>query len=220
MPTRAVLTAWVAGCCLVISSHARGQRSDPLEDLFARGRAQQASVTSLAASFVETTVSSLLREPIVARGTLVAARPARIVMRYDGPDGRTIYVDETYLTVTSAAKPAGDRLNIAETQRRVQKYFVDASTRELRQSFDIVLANDPAPDGPYRLDMTPKRKQIKEGLQRLRLWIDRDRLLLIKMAMEFPGGDSKTLVLSDVRLNVPIDARTFAVPGRGGGERR
>ena len=46
--------------------------------------------------------------------------------------------------------------------------------------------------------MRPKRKQIKEGLERLELWIDRESLLLVQMRMTFPGGDRKTIRLDDV----------------------
>jgi outer membrane lipoprotein-sorting protein len=59
--------------------------------------------------------------------------------------------------------------------------------------------------------MVPKRKQIRQGLERLELWIDRNTLLLNQMAMSFPGGDKKTIRLDDVELNVPIAADTFQI---------
>jgi hypothetical protein len=49
---------------------ATGQTRDPLDDLFARGRAMQATLHSVSASFTETTVSSLLRDPIGAERTI------------------------------------------------------------------------------------------------------------------------------------------------------
>jgi len=183
--------------------------SDPLDDLLARGRTAQASVTSLSASFTETTVSSLLRDPIVAKGTLVAAKPVRVILRY--ADGKTMLVDATRLVVDWPAHHQHEELNIVETQKRVQQYFVDASSQELRKSFDIVLSTDRDLHDAHRLDMTPKRKQIKEGMQRLRLWIQPATLTLIKMRIDYPGGDSRTLELQDIRLNVPIDDRTFVI---------
>ena len=50
--------------------------------------------------------------------------------------------------------------------------------------------------------MRPKRKQIREGLERLELWIDRDTLMLAQMRMSFPGGDTKTIRLEDLAVNV------------------
>jgi outer membrane lipoprotein-sorting protein len=63
--------------------------------------------------------------------------------------------------------------------------------------------------GADLIDMRPKRKQIKEGLERLALWIDRENRLLVRMQMTFPGGDQKTIALDDIALNVPINDDTF-----------
>ena len=59
--------------------------------------------------------------------------------------------------------------------------------------------------------MVPKRKQIKENLARLDLWIDRASLLLDTMKMTFANGDSKTMAFEDVTPNAPLDPATFAL---------
>jgi hypothetical protein len=59
--------------------------------------------------------------------------------------------------------------------------------------------------------MTPTRSQIRQGLSRLTLWIDRSSVMLAAMRMEFPTGDSKLLVFDDVVLNGPVDPRMFAI---------
>jgi hypothetical protein len=71
------------------------------------------------------------------------------------------------------------------------------------------------------MDMKPRRKQIQEGLSRLRLSIDRSSLVMLKMRIDYADGDSRTLELTDVKLNVPVDKRTFVIPsGRSGDGRR
>jgi outer membrane lipoprotein-sorting protein len=196
---------------LASSSAGVGSTIDPLDDLLARGRAAQAAVHSLSASFTETTISSLLREPIVANGTLVAAKPVRVLMTYTSPTAKSMLVDATHVTVVWPGRSERERIDIAQTQRRVQKYFVDASSKDLRASFDIRLSNDPDLRDAFVLDMTPKRQQIKEGIQRLRIWIEPVRLVMVKMTMDYPGGDRRTLELRDIRLNVPIDNQTFII---------
>ena len=62
--------------------------------------------------------------------------------------------------------------------------------------------------------MVPRRKPIAEGIDRLRIWVDRSRLQMIKMTLDYPGGDSKTLELHDVRTNVPLDDSAFAILAR------
>ena len=69
--------------------------------------------------------------------------------------------------------------DIGASQKRVQKYFVDSSPRELRSHFEIAAA--PQPIAGYLVTMVPTRKQIREGLSRLELWIDATSLLLTSM---------------------------------------
>jgi outer membrane lipoprotein-sorting protein len=196
------------------------QPADPLDALFARGKVMQATLHSISASFTETTVSSLLRDPLVARGTVVAAVPLRMLMTYTTPEVRYVLMDQTRIVTVVPSRRERDELNIADMQRRIQRYFVEASPKELRQSFDISLAPDPALPGADLMDMRPRRKQIKEGLARLRLWIDRTSLVMSKLRMDYADGDSRTIELSDIKINPPVDDRTFAIPSgrsRSGG---
>jgi outer membrane lipoprotein-sorting protein len=196
----------------VASSLAIGQKADPLDTLFARGKAQQAEMHSIRAAFTETTISSMLRDPIVARGTVVAVMPLRVLMTYTTPEQRYVLIDDQRIVTVVPATHERQEINIAEMQKRIQKYFVEASPKVLRQSFDVTLSTDPSMRGANLLDMTPKRMQIREGLSRLRLWIDDARLMLLKMKMDYADGDTRTLELSDVEVNIPIDSRTFVIP--------
>ena len=215
MALRSILPLVIAGAL-----GAAPQPHDPLDDLFARGKALQATLHSVAASFTETTKSSLLRDPLVARGTIVAAMPMRMLMTYSSPEVRYVLVDQTRIVTVVPARHQRAELNIADMQKRIQKYFVDASPKDLRQSFDITLTPDSS--GQYAsyhdvdlMDMRPRRSQIKEGLTRLRLWLDRARLVMVKMRMDYADGDSRTIELGDVKINVPIDDRTFVIPSGG-----
>lgn len=195
---------------LGVASAPAQQPADLLDDLFARGRAAQAATKTISASFIETSVSSLLRNPLVATGSLIAAMPIRVVMSYETPTVKTVALDDKHLVIAWPSGRNPEELDIADTQRRVQKYFTDASVKQLRDLFTITLSSDPK-DGAYKLDMVPRRKPISEGIDRLRLWIDRDRLLLTKMILDFPGGDSKTLELRDIKTNVPVDEAAFGL---------
>lgn len=212
------LSSLVAASLLAValSSATAPAQSDPLAELFARGRARQAAMRSVSASFVETTISSLVVDPIVGRGTVIAAvNPLRVVMRYSAPVARTVWLDDQTLVVARPDRPGVEELRIAEVQRRIQKYFADASLEQLRSSFDVTMTTEPGPPARARLDLVPRRRQIKEGLQRLQLWVDPVELLMTSMRMDFPGGDRQTLVFSDVVVNPALPPDAFARP-RGG----
>jgi outer membrane lipoprotein-sorting protein len=198
---------------LGLAGAAPHQNSDPLDDLFARGRAAQAATKSISASFTETSVSSLLRDPLVSTGTLVATLPIRVVMSYSSPTVKTVALDDTRLVIARGPGQPREEINIADTQRRVQKYFAEASPKQLRELFTITLSSDLKADA-HRLEMVPRRKQMAEGIDRLRIWIDRTRLVMTRMVLDYPGGDSKTLELHDIRTNVAIDETVFGLLAR------
>ena len=165
----------------------------------------------ISASFTETTVSSLLRDPLVATGTLVATLPLRVVMSYTSPTVKTVALDDTRLVVAVAGVAAREELNIAETQRRVQKYFVrrlaEAAARDCSRSR---LSSDPKVTTRYRLDMVPRASRSPRASIACGSGSIATGCVMIKMALDYPGGDSKTLELRDIRTNVAIDESAFA----------
>jgi outer membrane lipoprotein-sorting protein len=195
---------------LMAASRFGAQAPDLFDDLYARANAQRKTLKSVRATFSETTVSSLLTEPLVARGTLVAAEPSNVVMRYTAPEPRTITINPTRLIVDWPGKKR-EALDIKRTQERIRQYFVNADLNELRKLFEIRATLDSRPPA-YQVEMRPKEKRIKQGVQRLVLWIDPTLLVMTQIRMEFPGGDSKTIRLEDVELNVPVDAGLFQAP--------
>jgi hypothetical protein len=59
--------------------------------------------------------------------------------------------------------------------------------------------------------MVPKRKQIREALARLDLWVLRSTLLLDAMRMTFANGDTKMMTFDEVAPNVALEAGTFSI---------
>jgi hypothetical protein len=204
------------GLCVAGGPVAAQRRDSALEDFFARGRAAQQSMRTIRADFVETSVSALLAKPIVATGTIVAAvNPIRVVMRYAG--GRVMWIDERTLAIQMPGVAALEEIDIAATQKRVQRYFAGASLEDLSSSFALTLtAGTSAEPGTDVLDMRPTRRVIRDGVERIRIWVDRKAQTMTRLLMDFPGGDSKQIDLSAIQINVPVDERTFARPPRRG----
>lgn len=182
---------------------------DLFDALFKQGQSTNANLTTLTASFVETTTSTLLTKPLIASGSLAVERPSRIVMRYSQPDDRVVLIDGDTLTMTWPSKHIRQTKDIGAAQKRIQKYFVDSSPRELRSHFTIAAREATDRPGTYLVDMVPKRKQIQEGLSRLELWVDRSTQLMAAMRMTFPNGDTKLMTFTDVKRNAPLGPGTF-----------
>jgi outer membrane lipoprotein-sorting protein len=185
---------------------------DSFDELYARGKQINDAMKTLTARFTETTTSTLLTKPLVARGRVAVERPSRVVLRYSDPDARTVLIDGDKMTVVWPSRNIRQVTDIGATQRRIQKYFVNGTAAELRHEFQI---EDHPSDGDrpnaYYLSMVSKRKQIHDALPRLDLWVDRTSLLLDVMKMTFANGDTKTMAFEDVVRNAPLEAGTFSI---------
>ena len=195
--------------CLGAASAARER--DLFDELHARGQQQNAGLKTLTASFVETSTSSLLTRPVVARGTVIVERPSRIALRYTDPDARVILIDGDRMTMSWPSAHINSTKDIAASQRRIQRYFVDSSPDELRSHFQVSAGEADDRPGTYLIAMVPKRKQILEGMTRLELWLDHSSLLLAAMRMTFPGGETKLMTFADVKPNAVIDPAWFRI---------
>ena len=184
---------------------------DLFDDIYERGQKQNAGLKTLTAAFTETSTSALLAKPLVERGLVFVERPSRVALRYNDPDTRTVLMDGDKMTVSWPSAGVHSITDIGAAQRRVQKYFVDSSAKELRSHFTITARDAQDRPNTYYLSMEPKRKQIQEGITRIELWLDRTTLLMTAMRMTFPSGDTKLMTFSDVKVNTPIDAATFRV---------
>jgi outer membrane lipoprotein-sorting protein len=184
---------------------------DLFDTLHARIGAAEAKRTTIRARFVESTTSSLLVKPMVSQGTLVGEKPARMLIAYLSPERKSILMDGQRLFVTRAGRKDVEQTDITEIMKTVNKYFTNADPGQLRRAFDIRAIPDPATPGGYQVDLLPKRKQIKQGLERLQFWVSRE-YMLTQLTMTFAGGDTTVFKLEDVELNVAIPPGTFDAP--------
>ena len=206
---QAVTIAAIVGGAAAAWSAQKAVAEDSFEALYRRGSQINTSLKTLTGRFTESTTSSLLTRPLIARGTVAVERPSRVVLHYEEPEARVVLIDGDRLTISWPGRQIKQVTNIASTQRRVQKYFVDSTPAELRSTFEIDSRKADDRPGTYRLTMVPKRKQIREGLTRLELWLDQSSLLLSAMRMTFPNGDTKLMVLTDLVVNAPLDSAVF-----------
>jgi outer membrane lipoprotein-sorting protein len=198
-------------CLLCVAAAApRPASADLFDDLYQRGQRQNGELRTFTASFTESTTSTLLTRPLVARGTVAVERPARIALRYTDPEERAVIIDGDRMTLWWPGRKLVQTRDIGAAQRRVRRYFVDSSPAELRSHFEIAAAE--ARDRPgFAITLVPKRSQIREGLASLDLWVDPGTLLLSGMRMTFPNGDTKTMTFADVKPNAAIDPAAFVV---------
>ncbi len=187
------------------------QGGDLFDEIFTRGAPVATSLQTVSASFVETSTSTLLKAPQVSRGTLVGRRPNQVRLVYAGEDARTVIVNGPRLALDWPARRLTQTRDIGSTMRRAERFFGMSSPAELRKHFDITAIDAPDRAGTWRVTFTPRRSQMREGVSHVHLWIDKATLALGALRMDYPGGDTRLMEFSDVRLNPTVAADAFAI---------
>jgi len=218
---RAIIVAAAAACFACVPALIAGRQHTPhasdssvhesFDDVYDRGQLATASIKTLTAQFVETTASTLLTTPLVARGTLSVERPTRVIVRYETPEPHVVLIDGNRLTLSWPGRHLHEVTDIGAAQGRVQKYFLKSSAAELRKQFAVDDRTAGDRPGKYHVSMVAKRKQIRETLARLDLWIDRSTNLLSEMQMRFANGDTKTMTFDHIVPNAVLAPGTFNV---------
>ena len=215
---RFAIAAAIAACAALCASGAPAaaqkkdaRTPDVFDELYSRGKKANDAMKTLSARFTETTTSSLLTKPLVAHGRVAVERPSRVILRYTEPDVRTVLIESSKMTMSWPSRHIKQVTDIGTAQGRVQKYFINGTAEDLRNQFDIEDHGTSDKPNTYYVSMAPKRKQIRENLVKLDLWIDRTSLLLDTMKMTFANGDSKTMAFEDVVPNAALPADAFVL---------
>ncbi|MCA1585967.1 MAG: outer membrane lipoprotein carrier protein LolA [Acidobacteria bacterium] len=206
---RGWVVAVIAATALVIFGPAAPRATDLFDEIYEKGQPLESSLETLTARFTETSSSPLLQRPLVARGVVSVLRPSKVRLDYDEPEARTVLINDEVLTVVWPSRDLKQQSNIGPAQRRIERSFVAKSPAELRSHFDIRASVAADRAGTWLLHMTPKRRQIREGLSTLELWLDRETVMLQAMRMTFPSGDTKLMEFAEVTINPPIDEAIF-----------
>jgi outer membrane lipoprotein-sorting protein len=186
-------------------------RQQSFDELYLRGQRANAAIKTLTARFTETSTSSLLTRPLVSRGRLAVERPARVVLRYSDPEQRVVLIDGNTMTMSWPSHNLRQTTDIRMAQGRIQKYFVNGSAAELRSQFEIEQPDGSDRPGTFHVTLVPKRKQIREALARLDLWVMRSTLLLDAMRMTFASGETKMMTFDEVAPNATLEPGTFSI---------
>jgi outer membrane lipoprotein-sorting protein len=200
----------LAALLTLVASGSAAPPRDLFDEIYARGRGVESSLKTVTARFVETTTTTMLSKPIVSRGTLAVVRPSKIALRYTDPETHIVLIDGDQMTMVWPSRAIEQRSNISAAQKRIDQYFVDKTPEELRRVFKISATIATDRTNAWKVTMDPRRGQVRRGLQRLHLWIDRPSAMLSAMQFDFPNGDRKLMTFSDVQVNSAVDPALFS----------
>ena len=214
---RAVALLLVVSAIHVSLAQAPARRQAPappspeLQALLTRFDAVQARIRSLSADFTKTTVSPLFKEPIVARGQLYLSKPSSVLWEFDSPEPMRFLIAGNEYTGYFPARKRAERKDIRRWSEQLFRFLgVGQGSAELRRFYDIRLGTVGADDkGMYLLILEPRKRRVRKHVDDVRLWVDAQTHLPVKLAYHGSGGGLESIAFRNVRVNPDLSASLF-----------
>lgn len=186
--------------------------SERLEALFDRVKIEQKNLRSLEARFTQRKESELFMEPEVARGEFLFLAPDRVRWEFVEPNPMVVVIDETTMTTWYQDLQRADVMQVGRYSEQVFKYMgASGSLDTLLDYFQVRVTFPRQDDAPYQLTLDPRYPRIAKRIERMEIWIDRERFVPVRLRYVEPGGDSTEYRFSELRVNPEISPDRFQV---------
>jgi len=168
------------------------------------------SLASMRADFVQM-IDNPMIDSAESRGTLVQAGPAKLAMRFSDPPGEAIVIDGEHVWVYTPSTVPDQVVRLSVPNGgpvygyNLLAWLLDRPAERYKPSYlksekiggrttDVIELVPAVPDLPFS-------KAV--------IWIDRDDALPRRLEIHEESGATRTLDLSNIRVNQKVPAQTF-----------
>ena len=185
------------------------QSADPWPVLDRASAAYQ-TISTLTADFVQIILNPMIGSPDTTRGKLYQMRPSRFAMRFTSPKGDRIVADGRYLWLYTPSTTPGQVIrsripDVGTTGPNLIGQFVEHpheryDARYVRvdslggRTADVIGLTPKEHDQPYRAAV---------------IWVDREDGLVRRIEITEAGGQQRTVILDNLRVNRGAPGREF-----------
>jgi outer membrane lipoprotein-sorting protein len=203
------VTRWLLALLLVALPVSLPAQQGDGQAIAARAASIYRSLTSLSAEFTQVIDDEALGR-LESHGTLVQSGQNKLAMRFTDPKGDAIVVDGRHVWVYTPSTTENQVIRMPLPSGPVygfnlMAWLLDRPTERYRIKYlkrDFV---DFAQVDVLQFEPTSPQMPFRKAI----LWIDRDSGLPRKMEIEEEPGAVRTLTLSKMRTNQPVNEKTF-----------
>ncbi|MBN2516919.1 MAG: outer membrane lipoprotein carrier protein LolA [Deltaproteobacteria bacterium] len=194
---------------LVWSSDTDHQSESELKWLLEQMKEREKTLTSLAANFMQTKKTRLLREPLQSKGQIYYDSTGKMLFKVTSPSSVLVLIKNglilTYYPDLSRAEERYFGSNI------IRRYFgIGMSIDELREQYKIELVSK-TPGNGYRLKLTPVTETIAKRIDTIEIEIKPIQWLPEYIFFKEKGGDSTAIHLQFTSINKPLPENIFTI---------
>lgn len=168
------------------------------------------SLGSLQANFVQV-IDNPMIDSAESTGTLVQAGPVKLAMRFTDPAGEAIVIDGRHVWVYTPSTVPGQVVRLAVPSGgpvygyNLLAWLLDRPSERYKASYlrserlngrttDVIELTPAVPDLPF---------------EKAVIWLDRENALPRRLEIHEQSGATRTLDLSQIRVNEQVPERTF-----------
>jgi len=170
--------------------------------------ARYAGIEAFCAGFDQSLEVPLLDEVHYSQGELCQARPDLFAMRWSDPEGDVVVADGEFFWVYYPSADPGQVLQFSMAVRPggldFNREFLEAPADKYHLSF--VGEESVAGHDAYVISAKPRDPA---AFREARLWLDRDRSLILQVRIGMENGSVRTLTLHHIDLTPPPDPARF-----------
>jgi outer membrane lipoprotein-sorting protein len=186
--------------------------ADRLQALLEMTRLEQRKLVTLEADFVQLKESAMLIEPETASGMFSYAAPDRVRWEYATPNPISLLIEDGKMTTWLRDLDQVDEVEVGRQSQRILKYLgASSSLEDLMEYFEVTLSLPDDETRPYRLDLSPRYDRIAKRLSEMKIWIDADRFLPIRLKYVEADGDVTEYQFKNLQVNQDLPESRFVL---------
>jgi len=201
------------GAIVLLSALAGGSHAAELEQVLSEFDAVQNSIQTLSAEFTETTVNTMLKDPIIAEGEFYLTKPDSIRWEYSAPEEMRFVIARDQYTGYFPTQKRAERRNIKRWSDQLFRFFgLGQGSAELAKFYRLGLdQSGEAEDGTYLLLLEPKKRRARKRVEQVRFWLDDSTYLPRRIEYRSSDGNRRTVEFHKIRVNPDLAASIYTV---------
>ncbi len=186
---------------------------EPLAQVLSRFDAVQGQIRTLSAEFVQITRSTLLKEPLVAKGQFCLTKPDSVLWEYSSPEPMRFVVARGEYTGYFPEQKKAEKRDLKRWGEQLFRYFgLGQPSQELGKYYEIALGEaGQEAKGSYVLVLSPKKRRARRNVDEVRLWVDGASLLPVRIDYIGRDGNEREIRFMNTRLNPDLAAGLYNV---------
>ncbi len=198
-------------CCLPFLGAAQpkgfGMIAQP-EEFKKSLQAANASKSTIKSDFVQTKHLSLLEDKISSKGKFFFKQQNKVRIEYTEPYTYLLVMNEGAILVKDDQKTNRINTKNSKMMQSVNRIIVDCMSGNVFSNPDFSVEG--YENGrQYLLSLSPTNEAMKQIFVRIDVYMDKNRLDVVRLKMVEPGGDFTDMEFQQIQHNIALDESLF-----------